>query len=190
MPALLNIKTAIRNRSLAILLTVFMSSNALAAGIDVRHADTIQHYNEISLSAQLDFELSEEAIKALEHGVALDIVIETEVIEQRRWLWDRTLAEYKERYSIERQALSKQYVVIHKQQQRAFLSLDEALQYIGTIRDYPLLQANELETGKRYRGRLRAWLDIESLPAPMRPAAHISSQWHIASAWHEWSIES
>lgn len=190
MPVSANIKTlaSILVPVTILLLAFLLGPWAHAAGIQVRHVTTALNYDVIDLSASLEFELSEEAIKALDNGVALDLVIEIEAVEQRRWLWNRTIAEHEERFRLERQALSKQYLVTHQQRSRSFLSLSEALQYIGTIQKYPLVETASLENDKKYEGRLRAWLDIESLPAPMRPAAHVSSQWQITSAWHEWPI--
>lgn len=163
-------------------------SDVRAAAIKVREAGSNLVAGQLTASARLDFDLSEEALKALDNGVALNIVVELEVLQERFWLWDRTLIEHSENFRLERQALSKNYLVTHKYRRRSFLSLEEALQFIGTMSDYPLLDSSELEAGKHYRGRIRAWLDIESLPAPMRPAAHISASWRLDSGWYEWPI--
>ena len=175
---------------LALTMLALPSQAADAVGIEVRDVSTVQVRGQVILNARLNFELSEEALKALKHGVAIDIVIDMEALRKRRWLWDKKIVDHSERYRLERQALSKHYVVMHDYRRQSFLSLQEALEYIGNIRDYPLLSTSQLENGHRYHGRLRAWVDIESLPAPMRPTAHISSQWHIASGWREWPIES
>lgn len=164
------------------------ATDARAADIKVREAGSNQLAGQLVASARLDFELSEEALKALDNGVALNIVVELEVLKERFWLWDRTLVEHSENFRLERQALSKNYLVTHKYRRRSFLSLQEALEFIGTMSDYPLLDSTELEAQGDYRGRIRAWLDIESLPAPMRPAAHISASWRLNSGWHEWRI--
>lgn len=160
-----------------------------AAGIKVREVTTWQVHNRVLLSAELALELSPEALRALNHGVTLDIVIDIQALEERAWLWDPTVIEHSERFHLERQALNKQYLVTHNYNQRSFISLQEALQYISTVRNYPLLNVTDLEEGKSYYGRMRAWLDIESLPAPMRPTAYVSTSWRLASDWHKWQIE-
>jgi len=174
---------------LVLLLAVLHPERSSAAGIEVREAATVQTGGQILLSARLVLELSDEVLKALDHGVAVDIVVDMAAVQERRWLWDRTIVEHSERFRLERQALSKHYLVTHGYRRRSFLSLAEALQYIGTIRNYPLIAVAELDGRHTYRGRLRAWLDIESLPPPMRPTAYVSSQWQIASNWHEWTIQ-
>lgn len=186
MPASANYKRPAA--TLLLLLGLAMSNTLAAAGIQVREVSTGEMYGQITLSARLDLELSEEALRALEHGVALDIVIEMQALEDRRWLWDRTIAQHSERFKLERQALSKHYLVTDNYSRRSFISLQEALRYIGTIRNYPLVRKADLEPDNSYYGRLRAWLDIESLPAPMRPTAYISSNWQLASNWYKWQI--
>ncbi len=175
--------------ALMVLPLLVCSQWSKAAGIQVGDINSVQVRDKVNLTARLDFQLSDEALNALDHGVALDIIIDMQALEQRRWLWDRTVASHSERFRLERQALTNHYLVTHKYQRQSFLSLAEALQFIGTIRDYPLINTAELEADKQYHGRIRAWLDIESLPAPMRPTAYISSHWRIDSGWHEWPIQ-
>ena len=60
---------------------------------------------------------------------------------------------------------------------------------LGKIRNFPLLDEHLIgDKGHRYV-RLRALLDIESLPSPMRPLAYLSSLWRLKSDWYEWPIE-
>jgi hypothetical protein len=164
---------------------------ALAAGIEVRDAHSSPATGMISVSANMNFEFSDEALEALENGVALHIVIEIQVWQKRRWLWNRTLASDKLRFKIQRQALSNYYLVTHLPggEQHTFLSMRRALEHIGTLRDHPLMDSNQLQPDRHYFGRLRARLDIESLPAPLQPLAYISSGWRLASSWYEWPIE-
>lgn len=192
MPVSKNMKNKVLSLTtvLMFLPLVICSQWSKAAGIQVGDVNSVQVRDKVNLTAQLNFQLSDEALNALDHGVALDIIIDMQALEQRRWLWDRTVADHSERFRLERQALTNHYLVTHKYQRQSFLSLAEALQFIGTIRDYPLINTAELEADKRYHGRIRAWLDIESLPAPMRPTAYISSHWRIDSGWHEWPIQS
>lgn len=192
MPALTNSKAGwLTLDTLAIVLVLTaVSPQSTAAGIKIHNVNSIQVRGMVAMTARIGFDLSAEALEALENGVALNIVVEIEALEQRRWLWDRTVAEHRENFSIERQALSKNYLVTHQYRRRSFLSLQEALRFIGTLRDYPLVETSALEGDERYRGRIRAWLDIESLPAPMRPTAYMSSNWRLSSDWVEWPIRS
>ena len=45
-----------------------------------------------------------------------------------------------------------------------------------------------LATSERYEGALRAWLDIEALPAPLRLLAYLSDDWPLTSEWYTWPL--
>ena len=51
-----------------------------------------------------------------------------------------------------------------------------------------LLNKNKLNENIDYMARIRFYIDIDSLPSPMRPRAYFSSDWNISSNWHEWEI--
>jgi hypothetical protein len=52
-----------------------------------------------------------------------------------------------------------------------------------TLFDQDLLIEN-----KTYLARIRTFLDIESLPPPMRPQAYFSPNWDLSSEWYEWEL--
>ena len=59
---------------------------------------------------------------------------------------------------------------------------------LGQINNLPLIDARLLNPELRYQVKVRAHLDIESLPAPMRPLAYISSDWQLDSDWVSWPL--
>jgi hypothetical protein len=73
--------------------------------------------------------------------------------------------------------------------QHSFLELDEALDYTGNIYDLPLIDANLLKPEQSYSVRMRADLDIESLPTPVRLWAYLGSDWSLKSDWHQWPLQ-
>ena len=46
-----------------------------------------------------------------------------------------------------------------------------------------------VEKGEKYDVHLHTYLDLESLPAPMRPIAYISSQWRLESDRYRWPLQ-
>ena len=38
-------------------------------------------------------------------------------------------------------------------------------------------------------GLNEVYVDIEALPAPLRPVAYLSSPWRLTSEWYEWPLE-
>ena len=96
-----------------------------------------------------------------------------------------------QRYRLEFHALSKRYVLtnVNAGVSQTFDYLDDALTALGTIDGFPLIDRGLLRDGERYTGTLRARLDIEKLPAPLRPLAYLSSQWRLSSDRHTWSLQ-
>ena len=147
--------------------------------------DTVYH-----LDARIDYRLSREAVNAVKNGVPLIIAIDIRVDRKRRWWLDKELATLTQNYLLLYHALTEKYVIhnLNSGIQENYGNLDTALWSLGQVNDLPLIDANLLEPGAEYGIDLRARLDIESLPAPMRPLAYISSDWQLQSDWYSWSL--
>ncbi len=141
------------------------------------------------LNARIDYRFSEAALNALRNGVPLLIQLDIQVREQR-WYWDRTLAELQQGYLLLYHALSGTFIIhnLNSGTQDHYRNLDTALEALGHVRNLPLIDAKLLAPDKDYAVRLRAHLDIESLPAPMRPMAYISADWDLDSGWYTWPL--
>lgn len=172
------------------LLGVCAAASAIAAEITIEQASTRLVDKTYLLDANIKFDLGNEALNALNHGVPLYIVIDAKVERERDYLWDATVAKTQQVYRLDRHALTNHYLLIDQNSgfQQHFLSLDHATHALGKVVGYPLLQSNMIQGGYRYIGRMRARLDIEALPAPMRPMAYVSSTWRLSSPWYEWTI--
>ena len=64
----------------------------------------------------------------------------------------------------------------------------------GTGLNVPLYPASArevhvLEPDEQYRVRLRASLERESLPTPLRLLAYFSSSWRLSSDWTTWPLQ-
>ncbi len=142
------------------------------------------------VSAHIDYRFSNEALLALKNGVPLLILMDFEVVRSRSWWWDKTLAELEQGYLLLYHALSEQFIIynLNSGTQDSYSSLDTALATLGHVHKLPLIDAKLLKKGGRYLVRLRTFLDIESLPAPMRPMAYLSSDWSLDSDWVEWPL--
>ena len=162
-----------------------------AAGFEIRYAKTRLANGVYLLDANIDFEFSNQALEAIENGIPVIIIFEMDIVRVRRFMWDSDVARLEGRYRIETRALSQTYVVgnLSSGETRVFASFADLVADLGTIRDFPLIDEHLLDKDNDYRLRIRALLDIESLPAPMRPRAYLSSLWRLKSDWYEWPIE-
>jgi hypothetical protein len=120
----------------------------------------------------------------------MQVLRERGLIWDNLW-WDKEVAALQAKLRIETRPLSKTYLVrnLNSGETRVFGSFGELLEGLGRIRDFPLLDEHLLGSEGDYYLRLRALLDIESLPSPMRPWAYLSSLWRLESDWYEWPLE-
>lgn len=143
------------------------------------------------LDAAIDFELSSDAREALRSGLPLVIRIEIELIHVRRYWIDNENWDLTQRYRLEYNALSERYLLVNVNSgdDRSFGTLYAVLDYIGRIRGLPLIDAALLEPGRVYDIRVRAVLDTEQLPGPLRLLAFWRRDWSIASDWLRWRLQ-
>jgi len=140
------------------------------------------------LDATIDYRFTETALEALRNGVPLTVVVKVEVYRTRPFLWDERVAKLRLRYQLRYRALSQLYQVVNlgSGTKRNFASITAAIRALGTIRGLEAIDRGVLKPGGQYSARLRASLDIEALPLPLRPLAYVSPAWHLASKWYQW----
>lgn len=163
---------------------------AWAGGFEVIKASTRLEGGVYRLNAQVEYHFSKPALEALQNGVPLIVELEMAVRRRRAWVWDETVYTLSQRFRLEYHTLSRQYLVnnLNSGVRNGFVTIRAALQFIGQINDFPFLDKGLLAPNERYEGALRAWLDIESLPAPLRLLAYLSEDWRLTSEWYTWPL--
>jgi hypothetical protein len=143
------------------------------------------------LNARLDYRLGDEALSALRSGVPLDLELQINVLQRRRYLWDATEASLRQNYQLSYHALSQRYIVrnVNSGEQTSFATLDAALAELGRVRDLPIIDASLLGEGSRYAVRLRAIVDIRELGGPLSVLTFFWNDWRIASDWYRWPLQ-
>lgn len=161
------------------------------SGFSIQSLQTLMRDRVYLLNVNFNYNFSNEAIEALEHGVPLLILVDIEILTPRWWWSNKTIADLEQGYLLLYHALSESYVVhnLNSGTQSNFISLQQALDFLSQIKELPILDANLLDPKNDYYLRVRTHLDIESLPAPMRPLAYISSDWQLSSDWYEWPLQ-
>jgi hypothetical protein len=127
----------------------------------------------------------------LSSGVPLTIELQLEVIRARRFVWDDVVAELAIDYELEYRPLSQRYIVQNRNSgdQDSFATLYSALNYLGRVQGLPVIDDALLEADKNYRVRLRAMLNTQQYPAPLRLLFFWRDQWQLQSEWFEWLLE-
>ena len=143
------------------------------------------------LDANIAVAFSEESLEALDSGVPLTVVVDMDIVQTRKLAWDKRVARLSARNELRIHALSRKYVVknLNSDVTTSYPTLNEAISALGNLEDIPVLDSHLLDDDKSYYLKLRARLDIEALPSPLRPVAYLSSLWRRSSEWSIWPIE-
>lgn len=176
--------------ALGLVVLVFLPSPAslAAANFIIEDASIGVREGSYRLDARINYRFNDTALEALRNGVPLTVEVRVEVYRLRPVLWDERVTHLRLRHQLRYRALSQLYQVIDldNRSQRNFASITAALQALGTLRNLPVMEAGTLAQGEQFYVRLRADLDIEALPLPLRPLAYVSPSWHLASEWYRW----
>jgi hypothetical protein len=143
------------------------------------------------LNAWIEYRLSYEARDALQSGVPLRLRLDVQLIANRRFWFDAEDAELRQLYQLEYHALSERYIVqnLNSGDLASFGSLFAALDFLGRVEHLPVIDAALLDRDREYDIRLRAALDVEKLPGPLRLLAFWRRDYSLASDWYKWRLQ-
>ena len=189
-PAMLRVWTAL---VACLLLGVSLAQDKIEREgyFEVRSATTRQVGGVHTLDARLQLVLSSEALEALSSGVPLTIELQLELIRVRRFYWDDAAADLAMVYELEYRPLSQRYIVRNRNSgnQDSFATLYSALNNLGRVQGLPVIDDALLQAGRPYRIRLRAMLNTQQYPAPLRLLFFWRDEWQLQSEWFEWMLE-
>jgi len=157
---------------------------------EVRSASTRIVDGVHTLDARVQLVLSSEALAALSSGVPLTIELQMQLIRVRRFVWDDDAAELAVRFELQYRPLSQRYIVrnLNSGDQDSFATLYSALNNLGRIQGLPVIDDALLDAEERYRIRLRALLQTQQYPAPLRLLFFWRDEWQLESEWFEWLV--
>ena len=174
-----------------VILCLLIPMTVMADNFSIVQANTRLTNHLYTLSAKIQYPLSDESIKALHNGIALTLVLSINVQRKRWYWWNESIADIQQRYQIKYQLLTETYQLMYLNTEitRDFNSLSLLLETLGNIKNLPLLDEKFIENDEKYRVNLYAKLDIESLPPSLRPLAYISSDWRLNSGDYQCLLE-
>jgi uncharacterized protein YfiM (DUF2279 family) len=180
------------SKALLFVSALLLTSNVCFASdsIEIKTASFSFHDETYLLNARINYSLSEEAIDALKNGVHLTFNVDLSIIEPRKWAWDKHHHNISLAYQIKYHTLAKTYQIsdMTNNIQHNFSSLEVALHALGTLKDIPI-HAISPPSNFNADATLKAYLNIEALPLPMRPLAYITPGWHLKSNTFQWPLQ-
>jgi Domain of unknown function (DUF4390) len=173
---------------------VALATGARADAADefaIRSAYLVPIQGVYHLNAKLHFELPDGARQAIQDGVALTLHAEIELQRARRWWLDDTVATLEQNYEVVYHALSENYLLrnVNSGEQTVFGTFDAALEALGTLHDLPVIDQSLLNPQEQYEARLRATLDVRTLPEALRMVLFWADNWRQRTDWYLWPLK-
>lgn len=145
---------------------------------------------ELSVSAQIEFELSPTVEEALLKGIPMVFVAETELLRERWYWYDKSVAISTRQFRLAFQPLTRRWRLNISAGtanatgqglalNQSFDTLQQALTTIKRISRWRVAGASELDPAVRYRFEFRFRLDLGQLPRPFQIGAIGQSDWDI-----------
>lgn len=183
-----------RTCALLAALLALLSAAAPAAVLDgtfeVRTAYLAVDEGVYQLNVRTEYPLNDEIRRALTDGVTLYFDLEARVERSRRLWMDATVVEVTLRRELSWHAVRERYVVrdVARGEQEYYVSLDQALQAIGIVSNYPVITEPQLAPDASYEISVRASVRRGSMPDALRTLIWWSDSWHRRTDWYTWSV--
>lgn len=172
-------------------LALFMVlTGAASADFVVRDVQARLDQQDLHVSTWVEINLSEQVELAIENGVPLVILTEFELL-SGGVLWNKALLESRVRRQLRYHSLADRYVVenLENGEIDIYNSVKEALNSMGVLRRQVFTLPVGVKPGVRgYTLAVRSRLDINRLPAALRPLAFFSPSWRMSSDWTRWQV--
>ena len=159
------------------------SSAASAERIKIQSAELERVDSDWLLTATFKIDLTPGLEDAVQKGVVLFFQAEFDLT-RSRWYWfdeKATLAQRQTRLSY--QPLTQQYRIASEGFSFSAKTIFEALQAVGSIGGWRVIDNNQIDPSKSYTAALRMTLDLSKLPKPFQVNALNNRDWNVSSDW-------
>jgi hypothetical protein len=174
----------IKQFTLCILMMLSLfSAPANAEGIKLKSADLERVDSDWLLNATFQIELTPGLEDAVQKGVVLYFQTEFDLT-RSRWYWfdeKPVLAQRLTRLSY--QPMTQQYRIATEGFTFSAKTMFEALQAVGSIGGWKVIDSNQVDPSKSYTAALRMTLDLSKLPKPFQVNALNNRDWNVTSDW-------
>jgi hypothetical protein len=160
------------------------STTVSAEGIKIKSFELEKVDNDWLLNAAFQIELSPGLEDAVQKGVVLYFQTEFDLM-RSRWYWfdeKSVLAQRQTRLSY--QPLTQQYRIASEGFTFSAPTMSEALQAVGSIGGWRVIEGAQLDPGKSYTASMRMSLDLSRLPKPFQVNALNNREWNVSSDWY------
>jgi hypothetical protein len=160
-----------------------VSPAASAEGIKIQSAELERLDNDWLLNATFKIDLTPGLEDAVQKGVVLYFQTEFDLT-RSRWYWfDEKPALAQRQTRLSYQPLTQQYRIASEGFTFSAKTIFEALQAVGSIGGWRVIDNNQIDPSKSYTAALRMTLDLSKLPKPFQVNALNNRDWNVTSDW-------
>jgi hypothetical protein len=146
--------------------------------------------NGVFLNAVFDIQLPSYITDAIDQGFNLPLMVEIEFYRDKTFWFNEQIVYIKQQYQLNYHPLLDAVSVfdVNSGRRQYFSSLNEAVQELTVIVDYPVLDKSKLAEDESYTMRLRMGVDQSELPVPLKSTSLWKNNWDLISEWYEWEV--
>jgi hypothetical protein len=160
-----------------------LSTTVNAEGIKIKSFELEKVDGDWVLSAAFQIELSPGLEDAVQKGVVLYFQTDFDLV-RSRWYWFDEKSVYAQRQTrLSYQPLTQQYRIASEGLTFTARTLSEALQAVGSIGGWRVIESSQIDPSKTYNAGLRMSLDLSKLPKPFQVNALNNREWNVSSDW-------
>jgi hypothetical protein len=177
--------------AVALLAASVLSADALDGVLEVHSAYVNVDREVFLLHARVEYPVSPAIRSALRDGVTLTFDLQVRVDRERRLWFNSNIVDVTLRRELSYHAVTDRYVVrdLPSGDQTSFATLEEALDSLGKVNDWPIVVEPQLDEGQgNYSISVRAGVRRGSMPASLRALLFWTNDWARVSEWYTWSL--
>ena len=160
-----------------------ISKTVYAEGIKIKSFELEKVDSDWVLSAAFQIELSPGLEDAVQKGVVLYFQTDFDLV-RSRWYWfDEKSLITQRQTRLSYQPLTQQYRIASEGLTFSARTMSEALQAIGSIGGWRVIESGQIDPNKSYSAGLRMSLDLSKLPKPFQVNALNNREWNLSSDW-------
>jgi hypothetical protein len=172
---------------LAAMLSMFAgSAMATSNNLNIVSANLVAMDDVYVLNADVDIKFNEEIEQAIIRGFELNFITEFQLVIPQKYWFDDEIVTVTRRVTLSYHALSRLYLLTHGEQQKTFVTLDEAIDALSEISDLKVFSKTDVEKGEVYKATLLMRLDKTKLPKALQGDSTTLDEWKMTSQRFEW----
>jgi len=156
----------------------------------VRHASFSFNQTMLQLDLVVDSEIPDYIAIAIDQGFAVPLMFEFEIRATKTYWFDEKIVSLKQKYLLHYLPMLGSFAVldVNTGERRYFENRKAAVRYMEVVYNYPMLDINNLVTGREYYARVRFGIDTDELPVPLKSSSLWDNDWNLQSDWYKWKV--